>query len=117
ALAAAAMADARRAAAPRLAKAVERHLLQLAMPRARVELAVEGTDPADDVRFLLGANPGAPVQPLARVAARGGRWRGPWPPPRLVHPGRPDTLVFDEVDSGIGGEAALAVGRSLATLG
>src|SRR4029453_17305879 len=116
ALAAAAMADARRAAAPRLAKAVERHLLQLAMPRARVELAVEGTDPADDVRFLLRANPGEPAQPLARVPSGGGL-AGALPGLRLVRTEAPDTLVFDEVDSGIGGEAALAVGRSLATLG
>ena len=114
--AAAAMAESRRAAAPHLAQAVEEHLRRLAMPRARVEVAVDGADPADDVRFLLGANPGEPVQPLARVAS-GGELARAMLALRLVLTEAPDTLVFDEVDAGIGGEAALAVGRSLATLG
>ena len=104
------------AAAPHLAQAVEEHLRRLAMPRARVEVAVDGADPADDVRFLLGANPGEPVQPLARVAS-GGELARAMLALRLVLTEAPDTLVFDEVDAGIGGEAALAVGRSLATLG
>jgi DNA repair protein RecN (Recombination protein N) len=114
--AAAAVAAARRAAAPRLGKAVEQHLRRLAMPRARVEVAVDGPAPADDVRFLLGANPGEPVQPLARVAS-GGELARAMLALRLVLTEAPNTLVFDEVDVGIGGEAALAVGRSLATLG
>jgi DNA repair protein RecN (Recombination protein N) len=116
AVAAAAMAAARRAAAPRLGTAVEQHLRQLAMPRARVEVEVAGPDPADDVRFLLGANPGEPTLPLARVAS-GGELARAMLALRLVLTEAPDTLVFDEVDAGIGGEAALAVGRSLATLG
>jgi len=88
----------------------------LAMPRARVDVAVDGADPADDVCFLLGANPGEPVQPLARVAS-GGELARAMLALRLVLTEAPDTLVFDEVDAGIGGEAALAVGRALATLG
>jgi DNA repair protein RecN (Recombination protein N) len=113
---AAAIAAARRAAAPQLGMAVQQHLRLLAMPRARVEVTVDGPDPADDVRFLLGANPGEPVQPLARVAS-GGELARAMLALRLVLTEAPDTLVFDEVDAGIGGEAAQAVGRSLAALG
>jgi DNA repair protein RecN (Recombination protein N) len=110
------VAAARRAAAPALAREVQQHLSELAMPKARVEVAVEGDDPADDVRFLLGANPGEPTLPLARVAS-GGELARAMLALRLVLTEAPDTLVFDEVDAGIGGEAALAVGRSLAALG
>ena len=44
---------------------------QLAMPGARLEVAVEGDDPGDEVTFLLAANPGAPLLPLAKVASGG----------------------------------------------
>jgi DNA repair protein RecN (Recombination protein N) len=116
AAAAAVVAAQRRVNAPELAAAVEAHLHQLAMPRARLEVAVEGPDPADDVRFLLGANPGEPTLALAKVAS-GGELARAMLALRLVLTGAPETLVFDEVDAGIGGEAALAVGRALAALG
>ena len=113
--AAALVGAARRKAAPRLAKAVAANLTALAMPRARLELTV-GVDPGDEVAFLLGANPGEPALPLAKVAS-GGELARTMLAMRLVLTEAPDTLVFDEVDAGIGGEAALAVGRSLAALG
>jgi DNA repair protein RecN (Recombination protein N) len=116
ALAAADVAAARRAAAPPLAAAVASHLAELAMPRARVEVVVDGAGPADDVTFLLGANRGEPLLPLARVVS-GGELARTMLALRLVTTEAPGTLVFDEVDAGIGGEAALAVGRSLAQLG
>jgi DNA repair protein RecN (Recombination protein N) len=114
--AAAVVAAARRAAAPRLAEQVEAHLRQLAMARARVVIDVEGDDPADGVSFGLGANPGEPVLPLSKVAS-GGELARAMLALRLVLTEAPDTLVFDEVDAGIGGEAALAVGQALSTLG
>ncbi|HYD08546.1 MAG TPA: DNA repair protein RecN [Acidimicrobiales bacterium] len=116
--AAAAVAKARRAAAPRLAKAVQERLVTLAMPKARIDIAVEGDDPADDVRFLLAANPGEPFAPLSK-AASGGELARTMLALRLAlgADGGDRTLVFDEVDAGIGGEAALAVGRSLSDLG
>ncbi|MEO7430272.1 MAG: DNA repair protein RecN, partial [Acidimicrobiales bacterium] len=113
--AAAAVATARRAAAPRLAQAVQSHLVSLAMPRAKVAVAVEGDDPGDDVAFLLAANPGTPPLPLTRVAS-GGELARTMLALRLVLTAGPPTLIFDEVDAGIGGEAAVAVGRSLAAL-
>ena len=112
----AAVGTARRAAAPDLAKAVQANLQQLAMPHARFEVAVGAADPGDDVTFLLSANPGEPALPLAKVAS-GGELARAMLAARLVLSEAPDTLVFDEVDAGIGGEAAVAVGRSLAALG
>ena len=93
-----------------------KHLGALAMARARIEVTVAGDGPADDVTFLLGANAGEPALPLAKVAS-GGELARTMLALRLVLTEAPDTLVFDEVDAGIGGEAALAVGRSLAELG
>jgi DNA repair protein RecN (Recombination protein N) len=116
AAAAAIVAKARRSAAAPLAEAVEAHLVTLAMPKARVEVSVDGADPADDVSLRLAANPGAPPLPLAKVAS-GGELARTMLALRLVLTAGPPTLVFDEVDAGIGGEAAVAVGRSLAALG
>ena len=115
---------ARADAAGALAEAVEERLQRLAMAGAKLDVVVEagepGEDGADQVVFLLAANPGEPAAPLTKVASggelsramlalrvalaeRGGRGRGP-------------VLVFDEVDAGIGGEAGAAVGRELAAL-
>jgi len=84
----------------------------------------------EDVTFLLAANPGEPLLALSKVAS-GGELARAMLALRLVLIGGPNrqgpgakgdvqgplTLVFDEVDAGIGGEAALAVGKSLAELG
>ncbi len=112
--AAAVVGQARRHAAPALAAAVEAHLHALSMARARFEVIV-GDDPGDDVTFLLGANAGDPALPLAKVAS-GGELARTCLAARLVLTEAPPTLVFDEVDAGVGGEAALAVGRALASL-
>ena len=116
------VAAARRKAAPKLAKAVQERLVTLAMPKARVEVDVGGDDPSDDIRFLLAANPGEPAAPLNKVASGGELARTmlalrlALSAERSVDADDVSTLVFDEVDAGIGGEAALAVGRSLAAL-
>jgi DNA repair protein RecN (Recombination protein N) len=115
AAAAAVVAEARRAAAPGLAERIQANLAELAMPKARVAVEVSGDDPGDDVAILLAANPGTPPLPLAKVAS-GGELARTMLALRLVLTGAPPTLVFDEVDAGIGGSAALAVGRSLAKL-
>jgi DNA repair protein RecN (Recombination protein N) len=114
--AAAVVAEQRRRVAPDLAARVEANLAELAMPRARLEVSVSGDGPADDVVLLLAANPGSSPQPLAR-AASGGELARAMLALRLVLSAGPPTLVFDEVDAGIGGEAAVAVGRALAALG
>ncbi|WP_426572910.1 DNA repair protein RecN [Aquihabitans sp. McL0605] len=114
--AAGAVAAARRASAAPLGKAVEANLGQLAMASARFLVAVGDDDPGDDVTFLLAANPGADPGPLAKVAS-GGELARSMLALRLVLSVAPPVLVFDEVDAGIGGQAALAVGRALAALG
>jgi DNA repair protein RecN (Recombination protein N) len=114
----------RRAAAPRLADAVTQHLRELALPAATFSIDIESTadplaigdDGADDVTFLLAPNPGEPARPLAK-AASGGELSRAMLALRVVLSEAPPTLVFDEVDAGIGGEAGAAVGRALATLG
>jgi DNA repair protein RecN (Recombination protein N) len=116
----------RRAAAGRLAEAIEARLRDLAMPKATVEVQV-GDDPAgEQVTWLLASNPGEPALPLAKVASGGELARTMLAVRLVLGPAGSDhspvgeatapTLVFDEVDAGIGGEAALAVGRALADL-
>jgi DNA repair protein RecN (Recombination protein N) len=106
----------RRAAADQLADAVQTGLRELAMPRARVAVEVGQHDPGDDVTFMLAANPGTPALPLTKVAS-GGELARTMLALRLVLIEAPGTLVFDEVDAGIGGAAATAVGEALARLG
>ncbi len=115
AVAAEAVAARRLAAAPALAREVEAHLAELAMPRARFSIEVGSEPPGDDVSFSLAANPGLPAGPLAKVAS-GGELSRAMLALRLVVSGAPPILVFDEVDAGIGGDAAVAVGRALAQL-
>jgi DNA repair protein RecN (Recombination protein N) len=119
----------RETAAPKLAKAVEKHLTRLAMPNARVQILVGGTRAddlagsgrtddlaGDEVTFLLSANPGSEPTTLAKVAS-GGELARAMLALRLVLTQAPGTLVFDEVDAGIGGDAAVAVADALAELG
>ena len=114
-VAASVVAKARRAAAPALAGGVQERLRELAMPHAVVDVVVDGPDPADDVQFLLAANPGGPLQPVSKVAS-GGELSRATLALRLELTAGPPSLVFDEVDAGIGGETAWAVGSSLAAL-
>ena len=114
----------RREVAPQLAAAVEARLRELAMPHASVavEVGTHADDhPGDQVRFLLAANPGSPLLPLSKVAS-GGELARAMLALRLVLSGagaaeHPLVLVFDEVDAGVGGAAAAAVGGALADLG
>lgn len=113
--AAAVVAKARRAGAPALAGGVQERLRELAMPDAVLRVDVAGEDPADDVNFLLAANPGSDPQPMTKVAS-GGELSRATLALRLELTAGPPSLVFDEVDAGIGGEAAWAVARSLRAL-
>ena len=121
-------------AAGRLAAAVQAELADLAMPSARVRIRVEqeerpdglpvgerrlaaGEDGLDRVEIELAANPGSSPRPLAK-AASGGELSRVMLALRVVLAGadRTPTLVFDEVDAGVGGRTAAAVGRRLAQL-
>ena len=105
---------ARAEAAPRLAAAVAAHLPDLALPAARVEVSVSGTA-GRDVVLQFAASPGVPLAPLARSAS-GGELARAMLALRLVLTEGPPVLVFDEVDAGIGGAAAIAVGGALADI-
>jgi DNA repair protein RecN (Recombination protein N) len=128
---------ARREAAGRFSEAVSVELAGLAMPHARVDVAVltrapsrdeptvtvdgvdlaAGSDGADEVELRLLAHPGAPALPLQKGAS-GGELSRVMLAIEVVFAGAggPPTLVFDEVDSGVGGTAAVEIGRRLARL-
>ena len=109
------------AAGERLADRVRRHLAELAMDGAALHVQVEpaerGPNGADRVTFLLAANPGEPALPLGKAASGGEQSRVALAV-RLALADADDTpvLVFDEVDAGIGGAVAQAVGQKLAEL-
>jgi DNA repair protein RecN (Recombination protein N) len=98
---------------------VARELQALAMPAARFAITLDALDEiapqgADRVEFTFSANPGEPDRPLARVASGGERSRVLLA--LVVALGDRDgarTFVFDEVDAGIGGATAVAVGARL----
>lgn len=116
---------ARTAAARRLGSAVTSELAHLAMGQAAVEVSVtpraagRTRHGADDVEILLAANPGSPARTVAK-AASGGELSRVMLALEVVTgaAGAADvpTFVFDEVDAGVGGAAALDVGARLAAL-
>jgi DNA repair protein RecN (Recombination protein N) len=133
------LSDERRKAAADLEKQVEKELESLAMERARFRVAFEPVDPGpagwsahgiDRIVFMVSANPGQPPRPLAQVASGGelsritlalkaslvpaGEPKGGAKRPKS--PRAPRTLVFDEIDAGVGGRVAEAIGRRLKTL-
>jgi DNA repair protein RecN (Recombination protein N) len=122
-----ALSAARRAAADRFASALETSLGELAMtqtrfavrfddgPASESEWTARGVDRAE---FLVSPNPGEELRPLARIASGGELSRIMLALRSLsVGAGSARTLIFDEVDAGIGGRAADDVGRKLQTLG
>ena len=109
----------RRKTAPGLAAAVEKRLRLLALPHATIQVAVgdEVSDPSGEaVSFMLAANPGSAPLPITKVAS-GGELARVMLALRLVLTTDPATMVFDEVDAGIGGAAAVAVAQALRELG
>ncbi|WP_234434357.1 DNA repair protein RecN [Streptomyces sp. NRRL F-5126] len=133
-----ALTDARTEAAERFAAAVTAELASLAMPHARVSFAIGqvevdpaaadgievggrtvayGPHGADEVELLLAPHPGAPPRPIARGAS-GGELSRVMLAVEVVFAGSDPvpTYLFDEVDAGVGGKAAVEVGRRLAEL-
>ena len=112
----------RKAAAATFADAVTETMAGLGMPGGQFEIAVEavadGTERAtgiDDIEFLISANPGQPPMPLSRVASGGELSRMSLSIQVIASDASTiPTMVFDEVDSGVGGGVAEMVGRRLA---
>jgi DNA repair protein RecN (Recombination protein N) len=105
-----------------LGRQLERALADLAMPKARAEIRMtQSAEPEtwtrrglDRAEFFFSPNPGEDVRPLARIASGGELSRVMLALRTLGAPAAPGrTLVFDEVDAGIGGAAADAVGARL----
>lgn len=132
-----ALTDARQEAASRFAAAVTEELSSLAMPHARVTIDITATEvpedadgvpvdgrlvaygPAgvDEVELLLAPHPGAPPRPIAKGAS-GGELSRVMLAVEVVFAGTDPvpTYLFDEVDAGVGGKAAVEIGRRLAKL-
>ena len=117
----------RRKAAPRLARHLVEHLGDLAMEQTRFEVrfgqgelaegqwTARGTDEAE---FYVSPNPGEDLRPLARIASGGELSRMMLALKTVASTDSPGkTLIFDEVDAGIGGRVADAVGSKLRALG
>jgi DNA repair protein RecN (Recombination protein N) len=115
-------------AAPKLEKRVEAELATLAMERTRFQVALApaawSENGSDAVRFLVSPNLGEEPRPLEKVASGGEISRIALAlktcvaaPKRAGRASAPRTLVFDEVDAGVGGRAAETVGRRLKQLG
>jgi DNA repair protein RecN (Recombination protein N) len=120
------LSSARAAASRTFARALERELADLAMERTKFELRF--TSDADEARwsergidageFYVSPNPGEDLRPLARIVSGGELSRIMLALKTLAtadHPGK--TLIFDEVDAGIGGRVASVVGQKLRALG
>jgi DNA repair protein RecN (Recombination protein N) len=131
---ASALSSARRSAAAAFGAAVSAELVELAMPHASVSAAVTaresadglmvdgrrllaGPDGVDEVELLLTPHPGAPLRPLQKGAS-GGELSRVMLAVEVVFAGSDPVpvMVFDEVDAGVGGRAAVEVGRRLARL-
>jgi DNA repair protein RecN (Recombination protein N) len=132
---AAALSGKRKGAAKKLEEGIRDILLRLGMPHARFSVSVVskgqgsgglvcGPWGGDDVEFLISANAGEPLKDLSRIAS-GGELSRVMLAIKTVLSGAdtsevsdsPETLVFDEIDTGIGGEVALAVGEYLSKIG
>ncbi len=120
-VAARALTEARTSAAKRLAVEVSRVLADLGFRQARFEVALApaelSTAGAETVQFLIAPNPGEPAMPLARIASGGELSRVSLAVKEvLATADATPTLVFDEIDAGIGARSADPVGRSLRRL-
>ena len=116
--------DGRVSAAEKLSTAIASNIRALGMPQGRLQMAVEANfdappsrTGADTVTFQVAINPGQPLQPLAKVASGGELSRISLAIQVIATQasGVP-TLIFDEVDAGIGGRVAEIVGRELRRL-
>ncbi len=117
----AAVSDARAQAAARLDARVAEELAPLKLDSARFRTALSGSEPGpkgvDRVEFEVSTNPGAPFGPLTRIASGGELSRFILAlKVALAEAGNARTMIFDEVDRGVGGAVASAIGERLARL-
>jgi DNA repair protein RecN (Recombination protein N) len=117
---AARLSSARRSAVPGLEADVRARLADLAMPDAEFAIQIEDREPgptgADSIEFLLAPNPGVAAMPLRKTASGGELSRVMLALLGSVNTESDAALVFDEIDAGIGGHTARAVGEQLRDL-
>lgn len=117
---AARLTSARRGAAERLSAAMEERLAGLALRDARFEVRLIETDlgeqGAEAVDLLVSVNPGEAPKAIGKIASGGELSRISLALHLLTRRAGASTLVFDEVDAGVGGEAAQSIGRALSEL-
>lgn len=113
----------RRNAACGLSKKVCQTLAFLDMPKVRFEVALNKTDELnaygiDDVEFLISANVGEPLMPMARIASGGELARIMLSLKNVINESDGiDTVIFDEIDTGISGKTSRKVGIKLKEIG
>lgn len=120
-----ALSNGRRKASRSFAAAVTEAMKSLGMPGGVFEVSLTKLDESaarswglDEIDFLISANPGQPTQPLARIASGGELSRMSLAIQVIASDGSAiPTMVFDEIDSGVGGGVAEMVGRRLQELG
>ena len=118
--AAALLTEARQKSAKELDKAVAQELPPLKMERAQfkthIDAGAETATGVDEVRFLVSTNPGTPIGPLDKIASGGEMARFALAIKVALAGTNNAVMVFDEVDQGVGGAVATAVGKRLAKL-
>jgi DNA repair protein RecN (Recombination protein N) len=122
--AAAALSQQRQQAAKRLSRDIAARMQTLGMAGGKLEVQVSAdpdarpnTSGCDSIEFLVSANPGQPLKPIAKVASGGELSRISLAIQVSLAQSGSRCMVFDEVDAGVGGAVAEIVGRELARLG
>ena len=135
------LSEKRKAVSKEIEKSIKEELSELNMPKVKFEVKIENVEDADgvavkglpagkagkrvrvgakgidDIEFLISPNPGEPLKPLAKIASGGEISRIMLALKTIL--GKADaipTLIFDEIDTGIGGQTAVAVGEKLSNI-
>jgi len=115
------LSDMRKEGAVRFASSVEAELAELAMEDTKFGVSFSGSEAAergiDQVEFVISPNPGEPLKPLAKIASGGEMSRIMLALKTVMADAhRVPTLIFDEIDTGIGGRTAQVLGQKLASV-
>lgn len=110
--------DSRRKAAEEVKREVTKELSELEMPKVRVEVRIDkkkySFDGADDVEFLISTNVGENVKPLSSVASGGELSRIMLALRKILSsPEKNETLIFDEIDTGVSGKASVRIAQKM----
>ncbi len=109
----------RREGAKRLQKEIETALSDLDMPKVKFEIFINECEfdkkGANSVEFMISPNPGEPLKPLVQIASGGELSRVMLAIKSIINDGI-DTMIFDEIDTGVSGSAAQKIAKKLSAL-